>query len=280
MVSATLPPAATEGSTLLMRDVGKRFTAADGSPVTALSGLSLTVQAGEMLALIGPSGCGKSTLLRLIAGLDTPTTGELRVGSERITGASAERGLMFQDPNLFPWLSVRGNVQSGLVARGVLRQRRHEVEEYLRLVGLEGFANAYPHQLSGGMAQRAALARALINHPRVLLLDEPLGALDQFTRMRMQDEVLSVWQARRTTMVLVTHDIDEAIYMSDRIALMTPRPGRIERILDVTLERPRQRTSPAFLELRAAILDMLHFAGKIEEDHENTKGRKDEKCSG
>src|SRR5262249_54250310 len=159
----------------------------------------------------------KSTLLRLIAGLDAPTSGEVRVGAEPITGPSAERGLMFQDPNLFPWLSVRGNIQAGLVARGVLRQRRPEVEEYMRLVGLDGFAGVYPHQLSGGMAQRAALARALVNHPKVLLLDEPLGALDQFTRMRMQDEVLRVWQTRGTTMVLVTHDIDEAIYMSDRI---------------------------------------------------------------
>src|SRR5205085_5374132 len=132
----------------------------------------------------------------------------LRVSSEPITAPITERGLMFQDPNLFPWLSVRGNIEAGLVARGVLRQRGHEVDEFLRLVGLEGFAEVYPHQLSGGMAQRAALARALINHPKVLLLDEPLGALDQFTRMRMQDEVLRLWQARRTTMVLVTHDID------------------------------------------------------------------------
>ena len=168
---------------------------------------------------------------------------------------------MFQDPNLFPWLSVRRNVQAGLVARGVLRQRRHEVEEFIRLVGLEAFANVYPHQLSGGMAQRAALARRWSIIRGCCLLDEPLGALDQFTRMQMQDEVLRVWQARRTTMLLVTHDIDEAIYMSDRIAIMTPRPGRIERVLDVPLARPRQRNSGEFLELRATILEMLHFAG-------------------
>src|SRR5207253_8375 len=149
----------------------------------------------------------------------------------------------------------------GLVARGVLRKRRHEVDELMRLVGLEAFANLYPHQLSGGMAQRAALARALINHPKVLLLDEPLGALDQFTRMRMQDEVLRLWQARGTTMVLVTHDIDEAIYMGDRIVIMTPRPGRVDRVIKVHLERPRQRNSPRFLGLRAEILEMLHFAG-------------------
>src|SRR5262249_6171344 len=151
---------------------------------------SLTIEAGEMVSLIGPSGCGKSTLLRLVAGLDQPTSGELRIGNDPITGPSAERGLMFQDHNLFPWLTVRGNIQAGLGARRLLRRRRHEVEEFMRLVGLEAFANVYPHQLSGGMAQRAALARALVNHPRVLLLDEPLGALDQFTRMRMQDEVL------------------------------------------------------------------------------------------
>jgi ABC-type nitrate/sulfonate/bicarbonate transport system ATPase subunit len=252
-----------EGSPLTIRDVSKKFVAPDGSTVQALSDLSLSVRAGELISLIGPSGCGKSTLLRLIAGLDRPTSGELRVGSDLIDGPSAERGLMFQDPNLFPWLSVRGNIQAGLVARGVLRERRKEVDEFMRLMDLEKFAEVYPHQLSGGMAQRAALARALVNHPKVLLLDEPLGALDQFTRMRMQDEVLRIWQARRT-MVLVTHDIDEAIYMSDRIAIMSPRPGRIESVLEVELERPRQRASQRFLELRAEILQMLHFSGKAE----------------
>ena len=173
-----------------------------------------------------------------------PDAGELWVGGEPIAGPSAERGLVFQDPNLFPWLTVRRNIQAGLVARGLLRERRHEVDEFLQLVGLEAFANAYPHQLSGGMAQRAALARALVNHPKVLLLDEPLGALDAFTRMRMQDEVLRLWQARGTTMLLVTHDIDEAIYMSDRIVIMTPRPGRVERIIEVKLERPRAAERP------------------------------------
>ncbi len=256
-------PATTvdEASALSIRGVGKVFERADGSTVEALDGVSLTIAAGELVSLVGPSGCGKSTLLRLIAGLDEPTTGELHIGAAPIEGPSAERGLIFQDPNLFPWLSVRRNVQAGLVARGILSQMRHEVEEFIRLVGLEAFANVYPHQLSGGMAQRAALARALVNHPRVLLLDEPLGALDQFTRMQMQDEVLRVWEARRTTMLLVTHDIDEAIYMSDRIAIMTPRPGRIERVLDVRLPRPRQRNRSEFLELRATILEMLHFAG-------------------
>jgi NitT/TauT family transport system ATP-binding protein/sulfonate transport system ATP-binding protein len=253
--------AAGEGSALELCDVHKTFRTVDGTRLVALSGVTLAVPAGAMVALIGPSGCGKSTLLRLIAGLDAPSAGAITVGSEPIAGPSAEHGLMFQDAALFPWLTVRRNLQAGLVARGVLRQNRHEVEEFLRLVGLNAFADAYPHQLSGGMAQRAALARALVNHPKVLLLDEPLGALDQFTRMRMQDEVLRLWQARGTTMVLVTHDIDEAIYMSDRIALMTPRPGRIECEMDVNLPRPRQRSSPAFLELRATILEMLHLAG-------------------
>jgi ABC-type nitrate/sulfonate/bicarbonate transport system ATPase subunit/flavin-dependent dehydrogenase len=252
---------------LRIENVSKLFRGPDGSPVLALDRVSLAVAPGEMVSLIGPSGCGKSTLLRLIAGLDQPSAGELRIGDELIQEPSAERGLMFQNANLFPWLTVRRNIQSGLVARGLLRRRRHEVEEFMRLVGLEGFANVYPQQLSGGMAQRAALARALVNHPKVLLLDEPLGALDQFTRMRMQDEVIRLWQAHGTTMVLVTHDIDEAIYMSDRIVLMTARPGRIESILDVRMPRPRQRNSPEFLELRARILEMLHFAGG-QEGHE------------
>jgi ABC-type nitrate/sulfonate/bicarbonate transport system ATPase subunit len=250
MVTASAPTA-FEGSSLSLRGVGKVFLQTDGSPVEVLRDLSLTVAQGELIGLIGPSGCGKSTLLRLIAGLDRPTAGELQVDSEPILGPSAERGLMFQDPNLFPWLSIRGNIQAGLVARGVLRQQRHQVEEFLALVGLQAFADAYPYQLSGGMAQRAALARALVNQPRVLLLDEPLGALDQFIRMSMQDVVLGLWQARGTTMLLVTHDIDEALYMCDRIVVLSGVP----------LGRPRLRTDPRFLELRAEILGMLNLAG-------------------
>ena len=255
--------AATQASSLRVQEVRKSFPDPD-DPLThrlALSDISLSLAAGELVSLIGPSGCGKSTLLRLIAGLDSPDAGQLLIGSESITGPSAERGLVFQDPNLFPWLTVRRNIQAGLVARGMLREKRDEVQDFMRLVGLEVFANAYPHHLSGGMAQRAALARALINHPKVLLLDEPLGALDAFTRMRMQDEVLRLWHARSTTMLLVTHDIDEAIYMSDRILIMSPRPGRIERTINVDLDRPRQRTSAEFLRLRGDILEFLHLAG-------------------
>ena len=256
--------ATTEASSLGVREVYKSFPAPDDASTKrlALGGVSLSLAAGELVSLVGPSGCGKSTLLRLIAGLDFPDSGELLVGSEPITGPNAERGLVFQDPNLFPWLTVRRNIQAGLVARGVLREKRHEVEEIMRLVDLDAFAGAFPHHLSGGMAQRAALARALINHPKVLLLDEPLGALDAFTRMRMQDEVLRLWEARRTTMLLVTHDIDEAIYMSDRILIMTQRPGRIEQTIPIALTRPRDRSSGEFLRLRGDILELLHFAGK------------------
>jgi ABC-type nitrate/sulfonate/bicarbonate transport system ATPase subunit len=254
---------ASEGSTVRVVEVGRTFPSQDADGTThALDRVTLSIPAGDLVSLVGPSGCGKSTLLRLVAGLDAPNSGELWVGNEAITGPSAERGLVFQDPNLFPWLTVRRNIEAGLVARGVLHQKRHEVDEFMRLVGLETFANAYPHHLSGGMAQRVALARALINHPKVLLLDEPLGALDAFTRMRMQDEVLRLWEARGTTMLLVTHDIDEAIYMSDRIVIMTSRPGRIERTLPIDLERPRQRNDAAFLRLRSDILEMLHFAGQ------------------
>ena len=252
-----------EGSALRVSGVSKSFPAPDNPDVHALAldGVTLAVGAGELISLVGPSGCGKSTLLRLLAGLDAPTSGELWIGDDPITAPSAERGLVFQDPNLFPWLTVRRNIQAGLVARGVLHEKRGEVDEFMRLVGLEDFADAFPHHLSGGMAQRVGLARALINHPKVLLLDEPLGALDAFTRMRMQDEVLRLWQARGTTMLLVTHDIDEAIYMSDRIVIMTPRPGRIERTIPVDLARPRQRNSADFLRLRGDILELLHFAG-------------------
>ncbi|MFZ1219255.1 MAG: ABC transporter ATP-binding protein [Chthoniobacterales bacterium] len=255
--------AAIEASSLRVSEVTKSFPAPDESAERrlALDCVSLTLAAGELSSLVGPSGCGKSTLLRLIAGLEAPDSGELMVGAESITGPNAERGLVFQDPNLFPWLTVRRNIEAGLVARHILQEKRHEVAEFIRLVGLESFAEAYPHHLSGGMAQRAALARALINHPRVLLLDEPLGALDAFTRMRMQDEVLRIWQARRTTMLLVTHDIDEAIYMSDRIVIMTQRPGRIERTIPVNLQRPRDRSGAEFLQLRGEILELLHFAG-------------------
>ena len=261
MVSEPVP---SEGSSLRIRGVSKSFPKPDDERlrVLALDDVSLDVAPGELVSLIGPSGCGKSTLLRLLAGLAPADAGDLWIGSEQILVPSAERGLVFQDPNLFPWLTVRRNIQAGLVARGIERGKKKEVDDFMKLVGLEAFADTFPHHLSGGMAQRVGLARALINHPKVLLLDEPLGALDAFTRMRMQDEVLRLWKARGTTMVLVTHDIDEAIYMSDRIVIMTPHPGRIERTLAIDLPRPRQRNGDEFFKLRGRILDMLHFAGQ------------------
>jgi ABC-type nitrate/sulfonate/bicarbonate transport system ATPase subunit len=250
-------------SALCLRELTKSFPVPEAALARrlALDRISISLDAGELVSLVGPSGCGKSTLLRLIAGLDFPDSGEALIGEKPITGPSAERGLVFQDPSLFPWLTVRRNIEAGLVARGVLQEKRSEVKEFMRLVGLEAFADAYPHHLSGGMAQRVALARALINHPKVLLLDEPLGALDAFTRMRLQDEVLHLWQARRTTMLLVTHDIDEAIYMSDRIIILTQRPGTIDQIFPIALNRPRDRSSSDFLRLRSEILELLHFAG-------------------
>lgn len=274
MVSAPVVAAASShrplsdtGGRIIVSSVARTFVDPVGSEVRALLGVDLEIKPGEFVSLIGPSGCGKSTLLRLIAGLDHPTAGEIRVDDQIVRQPHYQRGLVFQDPNLFPWLNVRRNVAAGLVARGIYRQKRDEVEEFIKLVGLQGFERSWPHQLSGGMAQRVALARALVNHPKVLLLDEPLGALDAFTRMRMQDEVHRIWQDRGTTMLLVTHDIDEAIYMSDRIVIMTPRPAKIEQVLTVSLPRPRERNNPDFLALRARILEMLHFATEASLDY-------------
>ena len=246
---------------LSLTNVGRTFQGPAGA-VVALEDVDLTVAPGELISLVGPSGCGKSTLLRAVAGLDREFSGEILADGIPIRGPDLTRGIIFQEPRLFPWLTLVENVGFGLRSSGKARAER--IQDLVSLVGLSGFERAYPHQLSGGMAQRVALARALVNHPRVLLLDEPLGALDAFTRMRMQDEVLRLWQARGTTMLLVTHDVDEAIYMSDRIVIMTPRPGHVERIIPVDLERPRQRNAPEFLRMRANILELLHFAGKAD----------------
>lgn len=246
-----------------IRGVRKVFDDASGNRLTALEQVDLEITKGEFVSLIGPSGCGKSTLLRLIAGLDTPTSGDLSLEGELITAPHYQRGLVFQDPTLFPWLNIYENVAAGLKARKVYHQQKNEVKDYIRLVGLEGFEKSFPHQISGGMAQRASLARALVNGPKVLLLDEPLGALDAFTRMQMQDEILRIWGEKGTTMVLVTHDIDEAIYLCDRIVIMTARPGKIQAVIDVNMERPRARNHPDFLHLRAKILEILHYAKEL-----------------
>lgn len=248
------------GGAITVKNINRVFQDSASNGVIALDEVNLAVKPGEFVSLVGPSGCGKSTLLRLIAGLDVPNSGELLLDGEPIDGPHYLRGLVFQDPTLFPWLTVRKNIAAGLDARGVPKQNHGEVDDYIKLVGLTGFENAYPHQLSGGMAQRAALARALVNHPKVLLLDEPLGALDAFTRMHMQDEILRIWEDRGTTMLFVTHDIDEAVYLSDRIIIMSPRPGKIQEIIDVPIGRPRSRNHPDFLRLRSKILEILHFA--------------------
>ena len=250
---------------IMIRKATKRFRQPDGSEIVAVNGVDLQIRAGEFVSFIGPSGCGKSTLLRMIAGLGLADDGEVSLDGERITGPSWERGLVFQNPMLFPWLNIYHNVSFGLHARGVYQKKKDEVERFLALVGLESFQKSYPHQLSGGMAQRASLARALVNHPKVLLLDEALGALDAFTRMSMQDELLRIWREEGTTMVMVTHDVDEAIYLSDRVVVMTPRPAKIEKCIQVQLSRPRSRSNPEFLRLRSEILKLLDFAGHEQE---------------
>ncbi|MEA4924588.1 MAG: ABC transporter ATP-binding protein [Syntrophomonadaceae bacterium] len=265
MVALASPGPGNDKGSILVRSVSKIYGGQDDTQVEALDNITLDIKPGEFISLVGPSGCGKSTLLRLIAGLDYPSTGELYLDDELITGPHYERGLVFQDPTLFPWLNVYNNVASGLVARKIIREKKYEVDEFINLVELRGFEKSYPHQLSGGMSQRVALARALVNHPKVLLLDEPLGALDAFTRMNMQDELLKVWDKRGTTMVLVTHDIDEAIYLSDRIVIMTPRPGKIEEIIDVQFGRPRARNHPDFFRLRSKILETMHFVSEGEQ---------------
>lgn len=238
--------------------VSKIFADSSGGVIEALAPVTLDVAPGEFVSLVGPSGCGKSTLLRMISGLDAPSSGQLYLDGQEIQGPHYERGLMFQDPTLFPWLTVQRNIAVSLEARK-LHKGQEEVREMIKLVGLEGFEQAFPFQLSGGMAQRAAMARALVNHPRVLLLDEPLGALDAFTRMQMQDELLRIWQERSTTMLFVTHDIDEAVYLSDRIVVMASRPGRIKEIVRVPMGRPRARNHPDFFRLRTKILEILNF---------------------
>lgn len=245
-------------------DVTRTYTDAHGNHVEALRHVSLDVQPGEFVSLIGPSGCGKTTLLRLIAGLDKPEAGLLTLDGQPIAGTHYERGYVFQQANLFPWATIHDNIATGLKARGIYHQRKADVQRHIDSMGLTGFEKVYPHQVSGGMAQRASLARALINDPKVLLLDEPLGALDAFTRMDLQDKMLELWRSRGVTMVLVTHDVDEAIYLSDRVVVMTPRPGKIVEIVPVDIPRPRDRSSADFIRLRTHIMEQLHMVSRRE----------------
>lgn len=235
--------------------VSKHYAQQGGTPLAVLDDISLRMRAGEFVSVLGSSGCGKSTLLRLIAGLDTDYSGEIVVAGDQVRDTSLERGIVFQDHRLFPWLTASQNILAALRNAPLsAREKREAVAEHIGLVGLKGFENSYPHQLSGGMAQRVAIARGLVNRPRVLLLDEPFGALDALTRGRLQNELQRIWEHERITMILVTHDVDEALYLGDRVVTMAPRPGRIKRIVDVALPRPRERNDPRFIRLRDEVL--------------------------
>jgi sulfonate transport system ATP-binding protein len=234
-----------------LRGLTKTFSV-NGSTVTALQDISLTVRQGEFVSIIGSSGCGKSTLLRIIAGLETDYEGSAEFDGAPILDPGLERGVVFQEHRLFPWLTVRQNVAFGLGNR-TSKSDWESVDEHIDLVGLNEFEHAYPHQLSGGMAQRVSIARALANRPQAMLFDEPFGALDALTKIQMQQEVLRIWNAEKTTMVLVTHDIDEAVYLGDRVVIMSSRPGTIQKIVPVDLPRPRDRGSYEFTQLRSEI---------------------------
>jgi sulfonate transport system ATP-binding protein len=238
--------------------VSKSF-AVNGERVEALRDISLRVEPGAFVSLVGPSGCGKSTLLRLIAGLDTADSGAISVGGRPVRRPGLDRGMVFQDHRLFPWLTVERNILLSLRHTSYSDvQKRSIVRDLIALVGLNGFENAQPHQLSGGMSQRAAIARALAPRPDILLLDEPFGALDSLTRTRLQNEFLRIWKHEGITMLMVTHDVEEAVFLSDRIVVLDPRPGRIRRIADVTAERPRRRSDPDFVALKEEILGDLN----------------------
>ena len=230
--------------------------------LAVLQEIDLTLQRGEFGAIIGPSGCGKSTLLRLLAGLEFPDRGEVAVDGVPVSRPGPDRVMIFQDHALYPWRTVADNAGFGLELAGVARRERAErVSRVLAQVGLAGFEHYYPSQLSGGMRQRAAIARALVLDPQMLLLDEPYGALDAMTRLTMQNELLRLWSQSGKTMLLITHDIDEALYLADRVYVMSPRPGRILSVLTPDLPRPRQRSSAGFAALRQTVLEQLGLAG-------------------
>jgi ABC-type nitrate/sulfonate/bicarbonate transport system ATPase subunit len=242
-----------------VKNVTRVYRDTGGNPVYALKGVDLSVEEGEFISIIGPSGCGKTTLLRLIAGLDRPEEGSLFIDGQEIRGPSYERGYIFQQAALFPWATVYDNVALGLRARKLLSGNKEKIRGFINMIGLKGFEGAYPHELSGGMAQRAAIIRSLINEPKVLLLDEPFGALDAFKRIELQEQLAGIWEKTGATMVMVTHDVDEAIALSGRIVIMTPRPGRIVRIIEVVLNPGRNRNNDDFIALRRKILEELHL---------------------
>jgi NitT/TauT family transport system ATP-binding protein len=234
-----------------------------GRSVLALDGVDLSVADGEFLCLLGPSGCGKSTLLLIVAGLQTSTAGLVMVGERRVSGPGPDRGVLFQQLALFPWRTAIANVAFGLEMQGLTkRDSAARATEYLKLVGLEDFAHAYPHEMSGGMQQRVAIARLLAHEPEVLLMDEPFGALDAQTRAKMAEELTRIWEKDRKTVLFVTHSVDEAIYLGDRVAIMSPRPGRIRAIVNVPLARPRDLASEEFNALRRRLLAEIEDPGR------------------
>ena len=249
--------------TLKLENVSKVFAKVESDDVThALYNVNVQMESGEFISLVGPSGCGKSTILRLVAGLITPTLGTVSVNGAVVEGPDPNRGMVFQKPTLFPWLTVEKNIAFSLEMQGKLKGNEEKVQRMLNIIGLEQFKDDYPGQLSGGMAQRVALVRSLINEPDILLLDEPLGALDAFTRMNMQDEILNMWADTRQLALMVTHDVDEAIYMGTRVLVMDANPGRIVAEIKIDGAFPRDRSSAQFVEYRNEILNQLHYGGK------------------
>jgi ABC-type nitrate/sulfonate/bicarbonate transport system ATPase subunit len=231
--------------------ITKWYQINENEKIMALAELSLTIPDSQFFCLVGPSGCGKSTLLKIIAGLEFVDSGFITIDGANINGPGLNRGMVFQDYALFAWLTVEQNIEFGLELRKVPKKNRKEiVDRYISMVGLNGFEKSLPQQLSGGMKQRVAIARALSLKPKIMLMDEPLGALDAFTRLQMQEEITRIWKEEKQTVIFVTHDIEEAVYLGDRIAVMTPNPGKIKTILEVPFPRPRKRTDPVFVQLR------------------------------
>lgn len=245
-------------SKLEFKNVSKAFVRTDKKTITtALEDINFDINDGEFVSIVGPSGCGKSTILRLIAGLIFPTIGNISLDGDEITGPSSSRGMVFQKSTLFPWLTVKENVAFSGGLKNEKKIDDETIDNMLKKVGLIEFEDSYPSNLSGGMAQRVSLIRTLVNKPEVLLLDEPLGALDAFTRMNMQDEILRLWNEEKNMTIMVTHDVDEAVYMSTKVIVMEPRPGRVKSVVPIDLDYPRKRTSKEFMAYRNQLLDML-----------------------
>jgi ABC-type nitrate/sulfonate/bicarbonate transport system ATPase subunit len=244
----------TRRGEVTVRDLSKSFTL-NGQRLPVLRNLHLDIRGGEALAIVGPSGCGKTTLLRILGGLDTPDTGEVLIDGHPVQGVGTERAIIFQEPRLLPWLTVLGNVSFGLTVRGLTEaEAQARARHYIRLVGLAEFETAYPRQLSGGMAQRVGIARALTVQPEILLLDEPLGALDAMTKLTMQEELARIWREEKVTMVLVTHDLEEAIYLADRVLVLPKDKGVGQRLIDIDLPRPRDRSEGRFVTMRKRLM--------------------------